>query len=269
MSEKLKKDFLDLLEKDKEFRYTVAGYLGLSELLKRLDRIEEGQNRLWEEVRGLREGQNKLWENQNKLWEELRSLKENQNKLWENQNKLWEEVRSLRENQNRLWEEVRSLRENQNKLWEEVKMLRINHNRMYKYMVSGFRELRRTLGVAFEDHIASFLEVMLEEKGYKEAKVEKKFLAYRGKVIDINLFCEKPLLVGEATVSIKSDEEAEREVGKLLRRVNLVERKYKRKPEMVILSVARVAKGVKESLKRLAGEKGIKLVVGKEVIDAI
>ncbi|MEM4304170.1 MAG: hypothetical protein QXQ70_09810, partial [Candidatus Caldarchaeum sp.] len=32
------------------------------EILKRLDRLEEGQNRLWEEVRDLREGQNRLWE---------------------------------------------------------------------------------------------------------------------------------------------------------------------------------------------------------------
>lgn len=39
---KLKKEFLELLEKDLEFRYTVAGYLGLSEILKRLDRLEEG-----------------------------------------------------------------------------------------------------------------------------------------------------------------------------------------------------------------------------------
>jgi len=75
MVERLKREFIELLERDVEFRYTVAGFLGLSEILKRLDRLEEGQN-----------------------------------KLWEGQTKLWEEVRSLREGQNRLWEEVRMLR---------------------------------------------------------------------------------------------------------------------------------------------------------------
>jgi len=30
MAEKLKREFIDLLEWDVEFRYTVAGYLGLS-----------------------------------------------------------------------------------------------------------------------------------------------------------------------------------------------------------------------------------------------
>jgi len=42
----LKKEFLDLLEKDREFRYTVAGYLGIREILERLDDIAEEQARL-------------------------------------------------------------------------------------------------------------------------------------------------------------------------------------------------------------------------------
>lgn len=81
MTNKLKEEFLELLDKDKEFRYTVAGYLGLSEILKRLDKLEEGQN--------------KLWESQNKLWDEVRALRESQNKLWA-------EVKDLRITQNRL-----------------------------------------------------------------------------------------------------------------------------------------------------------------------
>ncbi|MEM0262561.1 MAG: hypothetical protein QXN17_07925, partial [Nitrososphaerota archaeon] len=73
---RLKRSVLELLEKDLEFRYAVAGYLGLSELMKRMDSLEENmvkllenQNKLWEEVKGLREGQNKLWE-------EIRDLRE-------------------------------------------------------------------------------------------------------------------------------------------------------------------------------------------------
>ena len=41
MAEKLKREFIELLEKDKEFRYTAAGYLGLPEVLRRMDRMEE------------------------------------------------------------------------------------------------------------------------------------------------------------------------------------------------------------------------------------
>jgi len=71
----LKKRFLELLEKDKEFRLAVAGYLGLSEVLTRLESVEKSIERLWESA--------------NKLWEEVKSLREGQNKLWE-------EVRAMR-----------------------------------------------------------------------------------------------------------------------------------------------------------------------------
>jgi len=109
--DKLKEEFLKLLDRDLEFRYAVAGYLGLSEILKRLDRLEEGQNKLWE-------GQKRIWENIEKLWEEIRLLREDQKRLWENQNKLWE-------NQNRLWEEVRGLKVTQARLVATIDRLTI------------------------------------------------------------------------------------------------------------------------------------------------
>jgi len=199
MSEKLKREFIELLERDKEFRYTVAGYLGLSEVLKRLDKLEEGQIRLWEEVR----------------------------------------------------------------------QLRVDYSRLVKYVRAGFGDLSRALRVTFEDHSASFLEVLLEEMGYPEAKVGRKVLVHDGEAVEINLFCEDPLVVGEATVSVGSVEEAEREVDKLLKRVEVVEKKYGKRPLLVVLSVARTAPGVSERLEDLAKKHGIKLVLGKEVEEAI
>ena len=38
---RLKKEFLELLEKDKEFRYSVAGLIGLNEILNRLNKHDE------------------------------------------------------------------------------------------------------------------------------------------------------------------------------------------------------------------------------------
>ncbi|MGC8636268.1 MAG: hypothetical protein ACP5T5_04495, partial [Thermoprotei archaeon] len=68
MSE-LKKEIFELLDKDAEFRYAIAGYLGLGDIIKKLDeqsetlkQLLESNNRLWEEVKSLREGQDKLWE---------------------------------------------------------------------------------------------------------------------------------------------------------------------------------------------------------------
>ncbi|MEM0374949.1 MAG: hypothetical protein QXP43_01400, partial [Nitrososphaerota archaeon] len=62
MAEKLKREFIELLEKDVEFRYTVAGYLGLSEILKRLDRHESHILEILKRLDRLEEKQNRLWE---------------------------------------------------------------------------------------------------------------------------------------------------------------------------------------------------------------
>jgi regulator of replication initiation timing len=109
LSAEEKKRVLKALEEDEEFRYAVAGLIGISEILKRLDRLEANQEKLWLEVKGLRE---------------------NQEKLWEGQEKLWLEVKSLREGQEKLWLEVKNLREGQEKIWFELRDLRVNVERL-------------------------------------------------------------------------------------------------------------------------------------------
>jgi hypothetical protein len=72
--ESLKKEFLDLLEKDLEFRYAVAGYLGLLEILKRLDALSEEQLKLREDFNELRKEQIKLREEQTRLREDFNKI---------------------------------------------------------------------------------------------------------------------------------------------------------------------------------------------------
>ena len=54
-SSELKKEILRLLKEDEEFRYTVAGLIGLTEVLKRMDRFEEELVKLREDMNKLRE----------------------------------------------------------------------------------------------------------------------------------------------------------------------------------------------------------------------
>ncbi|MEM2577158.1 MAG: hypothetical protein QW476_04440 [Candidatus Bathyarchaeia archaeon] len=278
MSE-LKKTFLKLLEEDLEFRYAIAGLIGLREVLNRLDKVEEeikklweevkelriGQNKLWEEVRSLREGQEKLWENQNKLWEEVKALREGQNKLWEEvkalregQNKLWEEVKALREGQNKLWEEVKALREEQTKIWREIKGL--------KAEVTSFG---KAVGRTLEDYTSAFIEVFLEDKGYsrEEIKVGKGIFIYDGEIVEIDVFNEKPLIVGEVTTYLRDKEEAEKEVEKLLKHIEVAQKKFKRDVEFKFLSVGNAPEKVIEFLKETAKMRGIKLIYGKSLIE--
>lgn len=68
-STRLKRQILNLLKKDEEFRYAVAGLIGLEEILKRLDRHEEHIKQILtrldrheEEIKKLREDMNRGFE---------------------------------------------------------------------------------------------------------------------------------------------------------------------------------------------------------------
>jgi len=62
---------LKLLEEDGEFRYAVAGHLGVLKLLERLDALAEEQEKIWEEIKGIREEQKMLREEQRMLREDF------------------------------------------------------------------------------------------------------------------------------------------------------------------------------------------------------
>ena len=84
----LKDEFLTLLEKDKEFRYAVAGLLGLEEILCRMDRNEQGLVRLREDMNsGFR-----------RYDEEIAKLREDMNAGFKRYD---EELARLREDMNR------------------------------------------------------------------------------------------------------------------------------------------------------------------------
>ncbi|NHW44177.1 MAG: hypothetical protein HA491_00285 [Candidatus Verstraetearchaeota archaeon] len=189
---RLKRQFLELLEKDKEFRLAVAGYLGLSETLMRLESVEKSIKELLEEVKGLREGQNKLWESVNRLWEEVKALREDQNKLWENTNRLWENV-------NKLWEEVRALREgqNQNRLWEEVRAMRVEMN----VRLERVERTLEKLTLEIEEEARTVVKHRLREMGY-EVDVAPLILPE----VEVNIYgvSDDLCVIGEARVRAPS-----------------------------------------------------------------
>ncbi|MEM3590790.1 MAG: DUF3782 domain-containing protein [Candidatus Bathyarchaeia archaeon] len=162
--ESLKREFLELLDKDIEFRYAVAGYLGLSEILKRLDTLVEEQTRLAEE--------------QAKTWNEIAKLREEQAKIWEGITKVWEEIKALREEQVRLREEQTRLREEQTKVWNEIAKLREEQIRLREDMRAGFESMRRHIdalgarwGIVSESAFKNGLRGILErEFGFKVEK---------------------------------------------------------------------------------------------------
>ena len=81
MFAELKSEILRLLREDEEFRYAVAGLIGLEEILKRLGSLTEEQTKIWEEVRGLREEQVNLRKDFNRMLEVVKELQEGYKRL--------------------------------------------------------------------------------------------------------------------------------------------------------------------------------------------
>ena len=86
----LKAEFLKLLDEDREFRYAVAGYLGLDEIIKRLDTIEE-------ELKLLREVSNILLARMEQTESDITEVRnELKNEISEVRNELKNEISEVR-----------------------------------------------------------------------------------------------------------------------------------------------------------------------------
>jgi uncharacterized protein YoxC len=208
-----------------------------------LDRFEEIQTKILEEIREMRIEQNKLWENQNKMWEEIKNLRENQEKLWENQNKMWEEIKGLRENQEKLWENQNKMWENQNKIWEEInktwkeiKSLREEQTKIWKEIrsinerIKAIQEEQRRLSITVERLTISVEEEAKDVISYRlskelgiEIKLDRLFINDR----EINIYgaVGDICVIGEASVRI-----GPRIVKEIEEKIELI-RKYK--PELL------------------------------------
>ena len=85
--DRLKSRMLKLLKEDEEFRYAVAGLLGLEEILKRLDRNEQELVRLREDMAKMFEKHDerfaRIEEEIRRIWQEIAKLREDMVKGFE------------------------------------------------------------------------------------------------------------------------------------------------------------------------------------------
>jgi len=151
----LKSRMLKLLREDEEFRYAVAGLIGLDEVLRRLDRHEERMVKL--EERMLR------------VEEELVKLREDMNRGFERHDK---EIAELREDMKRGFErydrELAKLREDMNKGFErydrEIARLREDMNRGFELVNRHLSALGARWGIMAEDAFREGLRGVLEKE---------------------------------------------------------------------------------------------------------
>jgi len=172
----LKKKILKLLKEDEEFRYAVAGLLGLDTILSELRKLREDfskyvelEEKRWEENSKRWEENNKRWEENLKRWEENARRWEENNRRWEENNKRWEENARRWEENNKRWEEAYKRFEI---IEKELKALREDFNKAYLEFSRKLDALGARWGVIAE---GAFREGMkgVVEKILGVARVEK------------------------------------------------------------------------------------------------
>jgi chromosome segregation ATPase len=115
LKEGLKREFLEMLKTDEEFRYAVAGLLGLDTILNELKMFREDFKK-YIELEG------EIWRENSKRWEENNRRWEENNKRWEDNNRRWEEAYKRLE---AIELELKTLREDFNKTSKsfEIKLM--------------------------------------------------------------------------------------------------------------------------------------------------
>lgn len=227
MEVNLKHEFLKLLKEDEEFRYAVAGLIGLDEILKRLDRHEAILARQGEELVKLREDMNKLREDMNKGFlrhdEELAKLRADMIEGFLKHDK-----------------EVAKLRGDFNAMLTEIKGIKVSLERV---TISEEEEVREVVGYRLREEYG--VDVKLERLELPE--------------LEINLYgvSNGVCVLGETTIrlGVKLVEELER-------KTKILESKYPRLLRPKVFKVIYTIMATPEALK-LAEEKNVWVLTWK------
>jgi len=258
MSERrLKKRFLELLERDKEFRHAVAGLLGLGEVLQRLDKNEKQLVKL---RRDLRRGF-KLYE------EELAKLREDMKEGFKRHDeeiaRIWEELAKLREDMRegfrRHEEEMARLREDMKEGFRrhEEEMARLRED-----MKEGFALLERRVSAlgarwglmseaAFREGLRSIVEREFGFRVSRWVRFDERGVVYgypSQVEIDVAVHDERIILV-----EIKSNVRAS-DVYTFKRKAELYEELEGRKPSRLVLVTPYAEEEAVEAAKHLGVE---------------
>jgi len=131
----LKAAILRLLKEDEEFRYAVAGLIGMEEILRRLDRHEEELVKIWGELARLREDMNKGFQRHDQLFAEVF-------KRFEHYDQLFAEVFKRFEKHDQLFAEVFKRLDRHE---EELVRLREDMNKRFEHYDQMFAEVLKRL----------------------------------------------------------------------------------------------------------------------------
>jgi len=228
LSVNVKKEVLKLLKEDEEFRYAVAGFLGLETILNELRSLREDFNkyvmleeRRWEE-------NSRRWEENSKRWEENWRRWEESSRRWEENSKRWEE-------NNRRWEEAYKRFE---AIENELKRLREDFNRAFESFSRRLDALGARWGVIAEESFREGMRAVVQ-RILGVARVDKwVYYDAEGEVYGKPSIVEVDIIIKDDThilVEVKPSI-SRGDVAEFLRISKLYERVCRVKPKLVIIS---------------------------------
>ncbi|MEM1694319.1 MAG: hypothetical protein QXU96_07260 [Ignisphaera sp.] len=235
MSEVLSKEeklkILKTLEEDVEFRYAMAGALGVLEILKRLDTIES-----------------RLEENSKRLELIEKRLEEHSRILQEHSKRLEEHSRILQEHSKRLEEHSRILQEHSKRLEEVTKTLNILVTKIGEHgeKINGLRRevssLSLVVGALTESFYAKSVYEDIEREVLKRGeKVLERIRNARIDDVDIDLLVETDRVVYIIEVKVRPEYE---DVGRLIAKIDIAKKHYPEKNIVGILAGAMIGKEI-------------------------
>jgi hypothetical protein len=214
LKEGLKREFLEMLKTDEEFRYAVAGLLGLDTILNELKMFREDFKK-YIELEG------EIWRENSKRWEENNRRWEENNKRWEDNNRRWEEAYKRLE---AIELELKTLREDFNKTSKSFEI---------KLMALGARWGLES-EYAFREAVRGIVERILGA-----GKVSKwRYYDANGEVLGYPAYIESDVLIRDDThilVEVKSSA-SDGDVSKLWKIGNLYCRVVGVKPKLILVT---------------------------------
>jgi len=252
----LKAAFLKLLKEDVEFRYAVAGLIGLEEILKRLDRHEELLVELFKKLE-------KHEEELVKIWGELARLREDMNKGFQRHDQLFAEVFKRFEHYDQLFAEVfKRLDRHEERIGrveEELARLRADMNRGFDRLQRRLDALGARWGVMSEEAFREGLRGVVERE--LGLKVER-WTAYdeEGKVFGFSSEVEVDVAVKDGKVILIEITSHARllDVYAFKRKADLYAEKEGRRPDRLVIITPYAEEDAKKAAERL----GIEIYAG-------
>ncbi len=280
---KLKEEFIRLLEKDKEFRYLVAGILGYRDILERLEEHDKKFNeilkkldehtqilskhdrkfneilkRLEEHTRILSEHTKRLEEHDRKFNEIMKTLEEHTKRFEEHDRKFNEILKKLDEHSRRFEEHDRKFNEILKKLEE--------HDKKFEEISYEMRDLRdrvevtigsmgRRWGTDLERTVLRIFRKILMEKGIEPRKVEKfryidkdgSITGIKDRIIDVDILIQNKKLY---LIEVKSRTDID-QVYTIPQKAKILEKILKRKVDKQILVTVNIDKEALQQAQKL------------------